>query len=98
MHLIVPDLPHPVPAAAASDSKPTSLAIDVRLPVNDPRGLALVPGMRVILVADDGRHVGIVLGYGWTSHAKGSVMRIPYSRDARPTTPLRQPQRSSQMV
>ena len=80
MHLIVPDLPHIVPAAMAVDSKSASLAVDVRLPVNDPRGLPLVPGMRVTLVGDDGRQFGIVLGEGWTAHTKGSVMRIPYAR------------------
>lgn len=80
MHLLVPDLPYQVPASTAADSKPAAPAIDVRLPGNDPRGLALVPGMRVTLVSDDGRQIGIVLGDGWTSHTKGSVMRIPYSR------------------
>lgn len=95
MHLLVPDLPHTVPASRAVDSKPAALAIDVRLPVNDPRGLPLVPGMRVTLVEDDGRELGIVLGDGWTSHAKGSVMRIPY---ARAKVPLRQPKRASQAV
>ena len=86
MHLLVPDLPHQVPVSTAADSKPSALAIDVRLPVNDPRGLPLVPGMRVTLVNDDGRQVGIVLGNGWTSHTKGSVMRIPYAR-ARASSP-----------
>lgn len=95
MHLIVPDLPHTVPAATSVDSKPTSPAIDVRLPVNDPRGLPLVPGMRVTLVGDDGRQLGIVLGEGWTAHTKGSVMRIPY---ARAKTAQRKPTRGSQTV
>ena len=80
MHLLVPDLPHQVPVTTAADSKPAAPAIDVRLPVNDPRGLALVPGMMVTLVSDDGRQIAIVLGDGWTSHTKGSVMRIPYTR------------------
>lgn len=93
MHLIVPDLPHTVPTATAADSKPTSPAIDVRLPGNDPRGLPLVPGMRVTLVSDDGRQLSIVLGEGWTAHTKGSVMRIPY---ARAKTAMRQPTRISQ--
>lgn len=95
MHLLVTDLPHQVPASASVDSKPNAPAIDVRLPVNDPRGLPLVPGMRVTLVNDDGRQVGIVLGDGWTSHTKGSVMRIPYVR-AKATSPASK--RGAQLV
>ena len=84
MHLIVPDVPYNVPAARASGSKADALAIDVRLPVNDPRGLSLVPGMRVTLVSDDGRKLAIMLGDGWTSHHKGSILRIPYEPEKNP--------------
>ena len=80
MHLLVPNLPYPIPVdddQVASRRDPT---INVRIPTNDPRALALVPGMLVTLVSDDDDERLIVLGRGWTTHNKGSVMRIPYSQ------------------
>lgn len=80
MFLIIPNLAYQIPACMAPDNALTpGPMLDVRLPANDPRGLSLTPKMRVTLVHDDGRTCAIVLGSGWTTHHKGSVMRIPYT-------------------
>ena len=80
MHLLVPDLAYPVPV----DQSPLvgaqhETSIDVRIPPNDPRALALVPGMHVTMVNDEDHEQLIVLGKAWTTIHRGSVMRIPYS-------------------
>ncbi len=81
MYLLVPNLPYPLPVDCEQIG--TSLheaTIDVRIPPNDPRAMALIPGMQVTLASDDGDEHLIALGRGWTTQSKGSIMRIPYSQ------------------
>lgn len=79
MHLLVPYLPYPVPI----DHSPLiglqrETTIDLRIPFNDPRALALVPGMQVTMVNDNDEEQLVILGKGWITIHKKSVMRIPY--------------------
>lgn len=80
MHLLVPDLPYPLPI----DHGPfvglqSGSTIDVRMLPNDPRVRALMPGSCVTMVNDEDQESLIVLGKGWNTTFKGSVLRIPYS-------------------
>ena len=80
MHLLIPNLHYPVPIDPGPQQAPSGPLFDVRIPTNDPRALALTPGMEVTMVDDDGQEQLIVLGRGWSTQAKGSVMRIPYTQ------------------
>lgn len=91
MHLLVPNLHYPMPVncdADACDACDAIVAsrreatINVRISPHDLRALALVPGMQVTLVDDDGDEQLIALGRGWTTQGRGTVMRIPYSQVA----------------
>lgn len=84
MYLLVPDLAYPVPFDSSPSFKTDSShhhdsTIDVHILPNDPRALALMPGIRVTMVDDEDQEQLIILGKGWSTSQPGSVLRIPYS-------------------
>lgn len=80
MHLLVPYLPYPVPIVPSPlVGLQRETTIDLKIPFNDPRARALVPGMQVTMVNDEDHEQLVILGKGWITIHKDSVMRIPYS-------------------